>query len=314
MDAVSLDGARAAGSLAELERIIERGFAAFVQVGDALARIRDERLYADTHRTFETYCRERWGFVASRARQLIAAAETVTAVTVNGLTAPANEAQARELVPLMREDERQAVEVWRELRAEHGERVTAERVREAVGERLRSDRATRGLLSSGTYEWWTPPEYVEAARTVLGAIDLDPASCAEANLTVRARRFYDVETDGLAQPWHGRVWLNPPYAKWSGRFVAKLFDELAADRVAAAVLLLNGYGFDAEWFQPLWDHALCFTDHRIAFRSPYREQTGGSTFGSVIVYLGPEQARFASVFGRFGAVVARFGADTGATA
>jgi hypothetical protein len=86
--------------LAELERTIELGLQTFVEVGDALAEIREKRLYRASHGTFESYCRERWGFVASRARQLIAAAETVTAVTLAGLPAPANEAQARGLVPL----------------------------------------------------------------------------------------------------------------------------------------------------------------------------------------------------------------------
>ncbi len=72
------------GRLAELEAVVERGLQTFVEVGEALGEIRDQRLYRATHRTFEEYCRDRWGFVASRARQLIAAAETVTAVTLDG--------------------------------------------------------------------------------------------------------------------------------------------------------------------------------------------------------------------------------------
>ena len=141
----------------------------------------------------------------------------------------------------------------------------------------------------------------------MGGIDLDPASSTEANLTVRATRFYDIDADGLAQPWHGRVWLNPPYAKWSSRFVAKLHEERAAGRVTAAILLLNAYGLDSSWFQSLLDHPTCFTDHRIAFRSPYRADTGGSTFGNAFVYVGPDRARFQRVFEQFGVVMARMG-------
>lgn len=160
------------------------------------------------------------------------------------------------------------------------------------------------LRPSSTHEWYTPAEYVGAARTVLGGIEVDPASCPQANETVRATRIFTREDDGLAQEWHGRVFLNPPYGKWSGPFAAKLIGEYDAGRVSAAVLLLNAYGFDAEWFQPLWRFPICFTDHRIDFHSPDRE-SGGPTFGNVFVYLGPEERAFIETFDAFGNVVRR---------
>jgi site-specific DNA-methyltransferase (adenine-specific) len=49
------------GELAQLEHAIDAGLATFVQVGEALTRIRDERLYRDAgHDTFEAYMRQRW--------------------------------------------------------------------------------------------------------------------------------------------------------------------------------------------------------------------------------------------------------------
>ena len=47
-------------------------------------------------------------------------------------------------------------------------------------------------------EWYTPTQYVEAARRVLGGIDLDPASCEVANATVKATRYLTKDDDGLA--------------------------------------------------------------------------------------------------------------------
>src|SRR5262245_13067731 len=39
-------------------------------------------------------------------------------------------------------------------------------------------------------EWYTPPQYIAAARAVLGAIDLDPASSEIAQTTVQAGAFF----------------------------------------------------------------------------------------------------------------------------
>src|SRR5260221_3259797 len=45
---------------AECEAVIQRGWQTFVEVGRALARIRDQKLYRAEHDTFETYCRQKW--------------------------------------------------------------------------------------------------------------------------------------------------------------------------------------------------------------------------------------------------------------
>jgi hypothetical protein len=157
-----------------------------------------------------------------------------------------------------------------------------------------------GVLKSTTFECQTPARYVEAAREVLGAIDLDPASDVEANRTVKAARFHHEDDDGLAHDWHGRVFLNPPYGRFlTAAFATHLVEQYDVGNVTAAVLVLNAYGFDAQWFRPLFAHTLCFTDHRVPFYG------GGPTFGSLFFYLGPERARFARVFGRFGDVVVR---------
>src|SRR5438128_902720 len=103
--------------LVELEAIVERGLETFLDVGNALMEIRNLRLYRETHSTFELYCKERFGFSASRGRQLIAAAKTVTDVTLHGLPAPNTEGEARALAKQIRHEGEQAVlDVMRDLR------------------------------------------------------------------------------------------------------------------------------------------------------------------------------------------------------
>ncbi|MBD2247149.1 hypothetical protein, partial [Nostoc sp. FACHB-888] len=45
---------------------------AFFEAGKALAQLRDRRLYRSTHRTFEEYCRDRFGYTHRRVNYLIA--------------------------------------------------------------------------------------------------------------------------------------------------------------------------------------------------------------------------------------------------
>lgn len=63
---------------------------------------------------------------------------------------------------------------------------------------------------SGSREHYTPPSIIKRARSVMGGIDLDPASSAEANGVVRARRYFTLDANGYEQHWSGRVLLNPP--------------------------------------------------------------------------------------------------------
>lgn len=167
-------------------------------------------------------------------------------------------------------------------------------------------------------EWYSPPTLVEAARRALGGIDCDPASCAEANRTVRAARYHSLDDDGLSQPWRGTVYLNPPWGRNSAtarrppispktRFVRKLAAHYRQGDVTAAVVVLS-YDFSPQWFTPLVDHvrAICLLRDRVAFVGP----GGGprrSAQGTSVTYLGPDPQRFAASFRPLGLVVRPFG-------
>lgn len=156
---------------------------------------------------------------------------------------------------------------------------------------------------TGENEWFTPAQYIAAAREVMGDIDLDPASHPVAQQTVQAFDYYTAEDDGLLQQWHGRVWLNPPYVQpLIAQFVTKLLDEIEAGRVSQAILLTHNYT-DTAWFHEAEAIAnlLCFTRGRIKFVDADGEECA-PTQGQAFFYYGPHIERFADVFRRFGFV------------
>lgn len=162
------------------------------------------------------------------------------------------------------------------------------------------------IQQSDENDWHTPARYVKAAQAVLRKIDLDPASSPAANANIGAAKIFTEKDDGLHQSWHGRIWLNPPYGRKAGDFALRLCEEYVHGNIESAILLVNAHCTDTAWFQPLWQHTLCFTDHRIDFDSGGRSKNTSSTHGSVFVYLGAEPERFAVEFAAFGAVVRKF--------
>lgn len=167
------------------------------------------------------------------------------------------------------------------------------------------DRLKSGnLLSSDSPEWWTPKKYIDAAREVMGGIDLDPASCAEANKVVQATQFYDEETNGLDKTWEGRVFLNPPYGLGGPEFIEKFIHDIEST-FNEGIILVNSRSTDADWFQPMFNGVICFTDHRIDFDSPGEKKTS-STHGSCFIYFGPNEKKFSETFAQFGNIVKRW--------
>lgn len=128
-------------TLQAFEGVIEKGLASFVEVGNALMRIRDSRLYRGTHETFEAYCAERWGMSDIHARRLVNAASVVETIPI-GMPKPATESQARPLTKLPPEEQ---AEAWQEAvetapKGDDGEPViTAKHVESVVRERLPKD-------------------------------------------------------------------------------------------------------------------------------------------------------------------------------
>ncbi|MDD5301462.1 MAG: DNA N-6-adenine-methyltransferase [Elusimicrobia bacterium] len=95
-----------------------------------------------------------------------------------------------------------------------------------------------------TNVWLSPPEIVRA----VGPFDLDPCAAPDPRPWPTARKHYTHdEGDGLARPWHGLVWLNPPYKPTPEPWTARL-----ADHGAGVALLFART--DAPWFRrTIWE-------------------------------------------------------------
>lgn len=158
--------------------------------------------------------------------------------------------------------------------------------------------------STGENEWYTPSQYIELARKVMGTIDLDPASSATAQKTVKAKRFFTIAEDGLSRQWRGNVWLNPPYSKdLIGRFIAALVDSYSERRVTQAVLLVNN-ATETAWFQSVsaWACGVCFPSGRIKFNDSSGNPKNSPLQGQAFVYLGSNWDGFEEHFRDVGSV------------
>jgi ParB family chromosome partitioning protein len=179
--------------------------------------------------------------------------------------------------------------------------------------------------SSGEVEYYTDPKIIEAARSMMGEIELDPASSAKANTVVKALTYYTHHDDTLNRPWFGTVWLNHPFGRaeeactlecrkteknpkhihhsfpyfGNAAWINKLIREWQFDNVTEALCIT--YACTSEkWFQPLLDFPQCFLCPRTNYYLPDGTIKKGVTKGSVITYLGPNTKRFLYYFKSFG--------------
>lgn len=160
--------------------------------------------------------------------------------------------------------------------------------------------------TSGEAEYYTPVEIVEAARRVMGGIDLDPASSEAANQFVKATHVYTIKEDGLKQPWHGRVWMNHPFGLVQNpKWINYLEREYREVRTTEACCIT--YACTSErWFQPLAKRPQCYLTPRTNYRLPDGTIKKGVSKGSVVTYYGENVEAFAREYRSFGVVKVEF--------
>lgn len=170
------------------------------------------------------------------------------------------------------------------------------------------------LHSSNSNEWYTPNFIVEMAREVLGNISLDPASCPEANLTIKASQIFTKEDDGLSKEWSGIIFINPPGNKVKNKSQSILFWEKlmkSRDTIDDAIFI----AFSIEQLQSsqgkgvpsMGEFTFCVPSKRLKFKKPEGELNNQApSHSNMIVYV-PGQAdrteEFIKVFSKIGVIV-----------
>jgi len=172
----------------------------------------------------------------------------------------------------------------------------AEQIESSLSRRVPYPKGNRSILhSTGEIEWYTPPEWINLARAVMGKIDIDPASNELAQGWVQATTYYTLADDGLDKPWVGRMWMNPPYTKvanWTNKAIA----EYDAGTLTEAILLVRPAGGTA-WFVPLERRFYKATPpKRICFIDKTGKQQSSPAHGNAFFYLGGNVDRFKKIF------------------
>lgn len=159
--------------------------------------------------------------------------------------------------------------------------------------------------NSGDSEWYSPVEYLESARQVMGSIDVDPASSDKANELVKAGKYYTVENDGRDKDWCGNVWMNPPYSQpLIKTFSAALVNKYNQGEISQACVLVNN-ATETEHYQNMLNicKAVCFIKGRVKFIDTEGNASGAPLQGQTILYFGSNVEKFTRHFEQYGVIL-----------
>lgn len=138
---------------------------------------------------------------------------------------------------------------------------------------------------SNNQEYYTPDFIVEACRKTMGGIDLDPFSCAKANLTVGAKSYFTKEDDGFSKDWYGRVFVNHPFSRENNKKIFQKAIQECSKGNADVVMLITYASTSESWFKPSLDYPQCYLYGRTNYLLPDGTVKRGVTKGSCITLI-----------------------------
>ncbi len=132
-----------------------------------------------------------------------------------------------------------------------------------------------GMFSSNTDEWSTPEDFFEKCALEYGPFDLDPCATKD---NAKAPAFYTKADDGLSQTWSGRIWMNPPYGRGIGKWMAKAYE--SSQTTADIVVCLVPARTDTAWWH---DYAMLGDVTFIRGRLKFGGSKNAAPFPSALV-------------------------------
>ena len=142
---------------------------------------------------------------------------------------------------------------------------------------MAGSRAGSVHFSSASDEWPTPRAYFDIVSREFGPFDLDPCATPE---SAKAPRFFTKADDGLAQEWHGRVWMNPPYGRTIGAWMRKAYESAQG---GAMVVCLVPARTDTGWWH---DYAMKGSVRFLRGRLKFGDSKNSAPFPSALVVFG----------------------------
>lgn len=132
------------------------------------------------------------------------------------------------------------------------------------------------LFSSASDEWPTNPEDFAEWDREFGGFTLDVCATSE---NAKCQRYFTKREDGLAQPWTGRVWCNPPYGRTIGLWIRKAWESVQSGDAELVVCLVPSRTSAAWWH----DWAMRGEIHHIRGRLRFGDLKWQAPFDSSLV-------------------------------
>jgi len=135
-----------------------------------------------------------------------------------------------------------------------------------------------GLYSSATDDWGTPQKLFDELDAEFG-FTLD--ACASAH-NFKVKKYFTKEDNALVQDWIGNVWLNPPYGRDIGKWMAKAYAE--HQKGATVVCLVPARTDTAWWHDYAVKGTVRFLRGRLKFEQPGAVKNSAPFPSAIVVF------------------------------